>query len=78
MTGLDQLSIGLFSDENPSLVNALGKETIVGHFPAGTSFRCACHFRQLMLSRKFCKYDFGKPENLLRYNQEEPPSYNLS
>ena len=52
-------------------------ETYLGHFPAGTSFRCVDHFRQMTLAKKFQKYDFGLEENVIKYEQETPPEFDL-
>jgi len=52
-------------------------ETYLGHFPAGTSFRCVDHFRQMTLSKKFQKFDFGLEENVIKYEQETPPEYDF-
>lgn len=47
----------------------------VHHFPYQSSFKVLRHFGQLMWSRKFAKYDYGKEVNLELYGQKEPPSY---
>lgn len=78
VTGLGSFGVGLFSDEDPSMISEQGLESFLGHFPAGTSYRCINHFRQLMLSGEFRKYDFGIEENFERYKQTFPPSYDLS
>jgi len=36
------------------------------------------HFKQILLSKKFQKFDYGKDENLKRYNSAAPPEYDLS
>lgn len=36
------------------------------------------HYRQLIRSGKFEKFDFGFEENAKRYGQTEPPEYDLS
>jgi len=59
VSGIPKLGIGLFADDDPTMVSEKGIETFLGHFPAGTSYRCVNHFRQLMLSGDFRKYDFG-------------------
>ena len=78
VSGIPKLGVGLFSDEDPSMLSEKGLETFLGHFPAGTSYRCINHFRQLMLSGDFRKYDFGIEENFERYKSTQPPSYDLS
>jgi hypothetical protein len=52
-TGALKFGVGLISDEDSNAISQQGLETYVGHFPAGTSFRCLNHFRQLMVSGKF-------------------------
>lgn len=50
----------------------------VSHAPAGASSRQMFHYRQLFESAKFRQYDHGKIENVLKYGQTTPPSYNIS
>ncbi len=52
-------------------------ETYLGHFPAGTSFRCVDHFRQMTIAKQFQKYDYGLEENVIKYEQETPPAFVL-
>jgi len=51
--------------------------TIVGSPGRGTSARTVVHYGQSVVSKKFCKYDFGKDENMEHYGQETPPEYDL-
>ncbi|XP_032786259.2 lipase member K isoform X1 [Daphnia magna] len=52
---------------------------IDGHNPAGTSVKTAVHYAQnYMTGQTFQRYDFGHRENLLRYGQTTPPTYDLS
>ena len=76
-TGIANYSLGMISDEDPTLISKYGVETYFGHYPSGTSFRNLAHFRQIINSGKFQKYDFGIEENLKRYNNFEPPEYDL-
>lgn len=78
ITGIHNVAIACFSDEDTSLISPTGLETFMGHYPAGTSFRSINHFKQILNQKKFQKYDFGKEENLKKYNQEEPPEYDLT
>mgnify|MGYP000994477599 CR=1 FL=1 len=48
-----------------------------GHYPAGTSLRNLAHWRQILVSGKFQKYDHGAQKNLKKYGQETPPEYKL-
>ena len=56
--------------------------TFMGHFPAGTSFRCAEHFRQEILAKKFQKFDYagedGANNKLIYDGLSTPPEYNLT
>ncbi|CAH0561153.1 unnamed protein product [Brassicogethes aeneus] len=45
--------------------------------PTYTSSRQLFHYGQLIHSGKFRQYDYGKKENLKRYNSTEPPCYDL-
>ncbi|XP_069680598.1 gastric triacylglycerol lipase-like [Periplaneta americana] len=45
---------------------------------AGASYMQLMHCVQLSNSGRFCQYDYGKSENLIRYNSTQPPSYNIS
>jgi len=48
------------------------------HYPSGTSLQSITHFKQLIESKKFQKFDYGKEENLKIYGNETPPEYTLS
>lgn len=52
-TGIANYSLGMISDEDPSLISKNGVETYFGHYPSGTSFRNLTHFRQIINSGKF-------------------------
>lgn len=45
---------------------------------AGTSERELLMFAQGIKSKEFRRYDYGKAENMKRYNQISPPKYDLS
>ncbi|XP_065684847.1 lysosomal acid lipase/cholesteryl ester hydrolase isoform X1 [Hydra vulgaris] len=53
-------------------------DVYITHTPAGTSVQNIIHFEQLYMSKKFQMYDWGKKENLKKYNQSTPPIYNIS
>lgn len=38
ITGMHNLGVSLFSDEDTSLISPQGMESFLGHFPAGSSF----------------------------------------
>ncbi|XP_069680604.1 lipase 3-like [Periplaneta americana] len=44
----------------------------------GAPIKQLMHLVQLYNSGRFCQYDYGKSENLKRYNSTQPPSYNIS
>jgi pimeloyl-ACP methyl ester carboxylesterase len=48
--GVGELGYKLSADENPDLCSARARDTFLGHFPSGASFRSADHFRQLLRS----------------------------
>jgi lysosomal acid lipase/cholesteryl ester hydrolase len=47
------------------------------HFPSGTSTKNMAHFAQLIASKQVQKYDYGKENNILHYNQTNTPIYDL-
>nr|CAH7769725.1 unnamed protein product [Callosobruchus chinensis] len=51
---------------------------IVQSTPAGTSAKNLVHFYTLIHSGKFTQFDYGRAENLKKYNSVVPPEYNLS
>lgn len=51
---------------------------IISHFPAGTSCKNVAHYGQLIQSKRFQKYDYGRLKNFLFYGQRRPPEYDLT
>jgi lysosomal acid lipase/cholesteryl ester hydrolase len=49
----------------------------VSHQPGGSSLKAISHFVQLIRSRKFRMYDYGKKMNKIIYHNEEPTEYDL-
>ncbi|CAF4782528.1 unnamed protein product [Pieris macdunnoughi] len=49
-----------------------------GHLLVGISSKTFSHFGQLIVSKKFQRYDEGKEGNFQRYGTERPPDYNIS
>lgn len=71
--------IALMTFLGPSLnVNVTRLQVYLSETPAGTSVLNLDHFRQLVISGKYCKYDFGTEKNMEKYGTEIPPDYDLS
>jgi hypothetical protein len=77
LTGAAHTGVAMFSDEDPTKFSNEGFKNYLGHFPAGTSFMCVDHFRQLFLAKRFQRYDYGPEINLKKYGQEEPTEISL-
>ena len=45
LTGAAKKGMGLISDEDPTKLSQEAFKNYLGHFPAGTSFMCADHYR---------------------------------
>lgn len=48
------------------------------HSPQGTGWRNLIHYAQIIASKEFQRFDYGKAMNLQLYGQESPPAYDLS
>lgn len=48
------------------------------HAPAGTSVKNIIHYAQSVDSGKFQMFDYGPAENFRKYNQSDPPVYNVN
>ncbi|KAL1461765.1 hypothetical protein WDU94_013637 [Cyamophila willieti] len=52
---------------------------LVGHDPAGISFKALLHYAQFINNpNTFRQFDYGPVENLQLYNSPVPPDYNIS
>lgn len=60
-----------------SQLNATRLGIYVAHTPAGASTQSIIHYAQMINSKKFLKYDYGKLGNLKHYNQTTPPEYHV-
>lgn len=60
-----------------SQLNKTRLDVYVSHSPAGASTQCVVHYAQLVNSKNFQKYDFGKRGNMKHYNQSTPPEYHV-
>ncbi|KAI2807200.1 hypothetical protein BLOT_009162 [Blomia tropicalis] len=49
----------------------------IRHAPSPIAMMQFVHFGQLKRDKKFQKFDYGKNENLKKYNQDHPPEYLL-
>ena len=74
----DQI-VGCLSDEDPSTIDPLGKANHFKFYPSGCSFRQIDHFKQLLVTGEFKKYDHGCPDkNKEAYGSPVPPFYDLA
>ena len=48
------------------------------HIPCGTSLKNMMQYSQMINTGRFQKYDYGKRENIKRYNAPIPPEYNVT
>ncbi len=64
---ISRLGIQLLSDENPKEINRVSLEAFLAHYPSGTSLKSILHFKQIMNKKSFQHFDYGKEENLKRY-----------
>jgi len=62
---------------DPELDNYARSSFFMKHIPSGTSAQDAIHWKQLVKTARFTKFDFGGPENVKRYGRPTPPDYNL-
>lgn len=59
--------------------NSTLASVIFAHSPAGTSTKTVVHYAQeIHENGNFQNFDYGTDENIRRYGQELPPSYNLT
>lgn len=73
LTGAAKSGAQMVSDEDITKASIEGFKNYLGHFPAGASFMCGDHYRQLIFARRFQKYDHGAEKNALIYAQDTPP-----
>lgn len=48
------------------------------HAPQGAGWRNLVHYAQIIASKQFQRYDFGRDGNREKYGQDTPPLYDLS
>lgn len=70
-------TVFLLSGYDFAQLNVSNLPVILGHIPSGASMKQFAHYGQGVLSNEFRQFDYGDDENLMRYGQRDPPSYNL-
>jgi len=70
--------LGSIYGYDPNFDNGKQYNLILEHEPAGTSVMNMLHWRQMVLSGNFSKYDYGTAGNMQHYGQKYPPHYNVS
>jgi len=70
--------LGYLFGADPDYDNYKQYNIILEHEPSGTSVTNMLHWRQLVLTAKFNKFDYGTSGNMLHYGQPSPPDYNVS
>ncbi|XP_063163515.1 lysosomal acid lipase/cholesteryl ester hydrolase-like isoform X2 [Candoia aspera] len=68
----------VFCGFNEKNLNMSRVDVYASHFPAGTSVQNMIHWKQAVKSGKLQAYDYGRLGNMLHYNQDSPPEYNVS
>ncbi|KAK1116538.1 hypothetical protein K0M31_019000 [Melipona bicolor] len=58
-------------------LNATLLPLVLQYFPAGCAVKQLAHYGQLIQSGKFRKFDYGVAGNIEKYNETNPPDYNL-
>ena len=58
--------------------NATRAPVYFTHMPSGTSLKNLMQYFQNINAGRFQKYDYGKQENMRRYNAPIPPEYNVT
>lgn len=69
--------IFLLCGTDVSQMNKTRLHVYTAHSPAGTSTQNIVHFAQMVKSKTFQKFDYGKKYNLIYYNQTTPPQYRV-
>ena len=69
--------IELVADVDAKVNNQPRVGVFMGHYPSGSSLKSFEHFAQLMVSKRFQRFDYGTEENIKRYGTEIPPEIDL-
>ena len=68
--------MSLISDGTTETIDQKALQNYMQFYPDGVTFKCLDHYRQLLNTGMFKKYDWGSPEsNLEKYGSEIPPFY---
>ena len=66
------------SDEDPSTIDPQARFDHHKFYPAGGSFQSVNHFKQLLVTGEFKKYDYGSEDlNQKHHGQPTPPAYDI-
>lgn len=63
---------------NDKIDNLSREPDEAAHKPSGAGYRNLIHYAQIINSKTFQRFDYGKEVNLQKYGQETPPKYDLS
>ncbi|KFO71007.1 Lysosomal acid lipase/cholesteryl ester hydrolase, partial [Cuculus canorus] len=58
-------------------LNTSRTDIYASHSPAGTSVQDIIHWHQILYADRFQAYDYGSKENMKKYNQTAPPTYEI-
>ncbi|XP_023422444.1 lipase member N [Cavia porcellus] len=71
--------MSLWAGFNKKNMNMSRMDVYMSHAPTGSSVQNILHIKQLYRSDEFRAYDWGsEAENMLHYNQSQPPVYDLT
>ena len=68
-----QFGEGFLITQNPTLDDPERFQVYMGHFPAGASTQSLMHYAQMLKSKTWKLYDWGKKTNNEKYGQDTPP-----
>lgn len=68
----------IIGDKNSISYNNYNRLPILfSHLPSGSSLKALNHLVQMFRSDRFCKFDYGKKLNIVKYGSESSPDFNL-
>jgi len=68
----------LIGGPDSNQMNTTRLPVYLSHSPGGTSTRTMVHMGQMVNSKKFQAYDYGRKENEQHYGQKKPPQYDIT